>query len=200
MQAGYRPGRGGGRGPAPRVDGRGVARLRAAGVEVTVGVREAEARALNRGFFSAMTEGRPHVTLKSAMTLDGKIAAVDGVSRWITGEAARARGAPPPLRRGRDPGRHRHRAGRRSPADGPAPGPPAEGAAPRRGRQPAAHARRRARPPCGRSGARRGRLCRAGAAGPVAALRARGVHVLELPGDAGRVDLRALLARSARWT
>jgi len=71
------------------VDGRGLARLRAAGVDVAVGVREAEARRLNRGFFCVMTEGRPHVTLKTAMTLDGKIAAVDGVSRWITGEAAR---------------------------------------------------------------------------------------------------------------
>ena len=71
------------------VDGRGLARLRAAGVDVAMGVREAEARRLNRGFFCVMTEGRPHVTLKTAMTLDGKIAAVDGVSRWITGEAAR---------------------------------------------------------------------------------------------------------------
>ena len=71
------------------VDGRGLARLRAAGVDVAMGVREAEARRLNRGFFCVMTEGRPHVTLKTAMTLDGKIAAVDGVSQWITGKAAR---------------------------------------------------------------------------------------------------------------
>ena len=73
----------------PEVDGRGLARLRDAGVTVTVGVREAEARALNRAFLCAASQGRSHVTLKTAMTLDGKIAASDGASRWITGEAAR---------------------------------------------------------------------------------------------------------------
>jgi diaminohydroxyphosphoribosylaminopyrimidine deaminase / 5-amino-6-(5-phosphoribosylamino)uracil reductase len=78
-----------GRDPDPRVDGRGVAALRAAGIEVAVGVGEAEARALNRAFFTFVATGRPHVTLKAAMTLDGKIAAWDGTSRWITGEAAR---------------------------------------------------------------------------------------------------------------
>ena len=56
---------------------------------VMVGVREAEARALNRAFLRAVTEGRPHVTLKTAMTLDGRIAAADGSSGWITGEPAR---------------------------------------------------------------------------------------------------------------
>jgi diaminohydroxyphosphoribosylaminopyrimidine deaminase/5-amino-6-(5-phosphoribosylamino)uracil reductase len=72
------------------VDGRGLARLAAAGVEVLVGVGEAEARALNRGFLTAAVAGRPHVTLKTAMTLDGRIVGADGASRWITGEAARA--------------------------------------------------------------------------------------------------------------
>ncbi|HSE95784.1 MAG TPA: bifunctional diaminohydroxyphosphoribosylaminopyrimidine deaminase/5-amino-6-(5-phosphoribosylamino)uracil reductase RibD [Methylomirabilota bacterium] len=76
--------------PNPRVDGRGFHRLRASGILVEVGVGEAEARALNRAFFTFMKTGRPHVTLKSAMTLDGKIAAADGTSRWVTGEAARA--------------------------------------------------------------------------------------------------------------
>ena len=73
------------------MDGRGLARLREAGIAVTAGVGEAEARALNRAFFTFVTAKRPHVTLKSAMTLDGKIAAWDGASRWITGE--------PPARR-----------------------------------------------------------------------------------------------------
>jgi diaminohydroxyphosphoribosylaminopyrimidine deaminase/5-amino-6-(5-phosphoribosylamino)uracil reductase len=77
------------RDPHPLVDGRGLARLRAAGVEVSIGAGEAEARALNRAFFAAVAARRPHVTLKSAMTLDGKIAAWDGESRWISGEAAR---------------------------------------------------------------------------------------------------------------
>ncbi|MGH7265650.1 MAG: bifunctional diaminohydroxyphosphoribosylaminopyrimidine deaminase/5-amino-6-(5-phosphoribosylamino)uracil reductase RibD, partial [Candidatus Rokuibacteriota bacterium] len=77
------------RDPHPLVDGRGLARLGAAGVDVAVGVGEPEARALNRAFFVAVAAGRPHVTLKSAMTLDGKIAAWDGESRWITGKAAR---------------------------------------------------------------------------------------------------------------
>jgi diaminohydroxyphosphoribosylaminopyrimidine deaminase/5-amino-6-(5-phosphoribosylamino)uracil reductase len=76
--------------PNPRVDGRGFHRLRASGILVEVGVGEAEARALNRAFFTFMKTGRPHVTLKSAMTLDGKIAGADGTSRWVTGEAARA--------------------------------------------------------------------------------------------------------------
>lgn len=76
--------------PNPHVTGGGADVLRAAGIEVNVGVREDEARALNRAFFTAMRRGRPHVTLKSAMTLDGKIAARDGSSRWITGAEARA--------------------------------------------------------------------------------------------------------------
>jgi diaminohydroxyphosphoribosylaminopyrimidine deaminase / 5-amino-6-(5-phosphoribosylamino)uracil reductase len=78
--------------PNPRVNGRGLATLAAAGLAVTVGVAEAEARAINRAFFTRVTTGRPHVTLKAAMTLDGKIAAWDGASRWITGEAARREG------------------------------------------------------------------------------------------------------------
>jgi diaminohydroxyphosphoribosylaminopyrimidine deaminase/5-amino-6-(5-phosphoribosylamino)uracil reductase len=77
------------RDPFPRVNGRGLGRLEAAGVAVTLGVREAEARAQNRAFLRAVATGRPHVTLKAAMTLDGRIAASDGESRWITGESAR---------------------------------------------------------------------------------------------------------------
>jgi diaminohydroxyphosphoribosylaminopyrimidine deaminase/5-amino-6-(5-phosphoribosylamino)uracil reductase len=76
--------------PNPVVGGRGIAALRAAGLDVTTGVLEAEARAQNRAFVTAMRLGRPHVTLKGAITLDGRIADLDGVSRWITSEPARA--------------------------------------------------------------------------------------------------------------
>lgn len=75
--------------PNPLVDGRGLHILREAGVETVVGVLEEEARRQNRCFFTAMREGRPHVTLKGAMTLDGKIADIRGASRWITGAEAR---------------------------------------------------------------------------------------------------------------
>jgi diaminohydroxyphosphoribosylaminopyrimidine deaminase/5-amino-6-(5-phosphoribosylamino)uracil reductase len=76
--------------PNPLVGGRGLAALRAAGVEVTDGVLGAEAELQNRAFLTAMRLGRPHVTLKAAMTLDGRIADVYGESKWITGPAARA--------------------------------------------------------------------------------------------------------------
>lgn len=75
----------------PRVSGRGFARLRAAGVEVETGLLAAEARALNAGFFTRLAEGRPHLTLKLATTLDGRIATAAGESRWITGPEARRR-------------------------------------------------------------------------------------------------------------
>lgn len=76
--------------PNPLVSGRGVARLRDAGIEVRVGLLEAEARQLNRGFLSRMERGRPFVTLKVAASLDGRTAMASGESKWITGEAARA--------------------------------------------------------------------------------------------------------------
>jgi diaminohydroxyphosphoribosylaminopyrimidine deaminase/5-amino-6-(5-phosphoribosylamino)uracil reductase len=78
--------------PNPKVNGQGIAALRSAGLEVTVGVLEAEARQLNRGFFTYMSERRPMVTLKAALSLDGKIAAWDRTSRWITGAPARLEG------------------------------------------------------------------------------------------------------------
>jgi diaminohydroxyphosphoribosylaminopyrimidine deaminase/5-amino-6-(5-phosphoribosylamino)uracil reductase len=77
--------------PNPLVAGRGFEALRRAGVEVDVGLLSEEAALQNRVFFTAMRERRPHVTLKAAMTLDGKIADTQGASRWITGERARAR-------------------------------------------------------------------------------------------------------------
>ena len=76
--------------PNPLVDGAGFARLRAAGVEVVHGPLAAEARRLNEAFERHVMTGLPFVTLKSAATLDGKTAAADGSSKWITGEAARA--------------------------------------------------------------------------------------------------------------
>lgn len=77
--------------PDPRVDGRGFALLREAGIEVTVGPMAAEAEALNPGFLARMRGGRPHLLLKLAATLDGRIATAAGESRWITGPLARRR-------------------------------------------------------------------------------------------------------------
>jgi len=78
--------------PDRRVDGQGIAQLRQAGVEVDLGLMRAEAEALNAGFLLKERAGRPLVTLKLATSLDGRLATRSGASRWITGEAARARG------------------------------------------------------------------------------------------------------------
>ena len=77
--------------PNPLVAGRGIHLLTAAGIEVTTGICEDEARRQNEIFLKWVTTKRPFVTLKTAMTLDGKIASHTGASRWITGAAARAR-------------------------------------------------------------------------------------------------------------
>jgi diaminohydroxyphosphoribosylaminopyrimidine deaminase/5-amino-6-(5-phosphoribosylamino)uracil reductase len=77
--------------PSPLVAGRGFAALRDAGVDVIVGPLAEEATRQNRVFLTAVREERPHVTLKAAASLDGRLADVHGASRWITGEAARAR-------------------------------------------------------------------------------------------------------------
>lgn len=77
------------RDPNPLVDGRGFEALREAGVRVDVGEGADEARALNAAFLHWHATGRPRVTLKAAASLDGRTAARHGVSRWITGAAAR---------------------------------------------------------------------------------------------------------------
>ncbi len=77
--------------PNPIASG-GAARLRAAGIAVDFGLLEAEARALNPGFISRVTRGRPWMRMKLAATLDGRTALANGVSQWITGPAARADG------------------------------------------------------------------------------------------------------------
>lgn len=78
------------RDPDPRTDGQGAGHLRARGIEVEMGLMAHEAAAAMRGFVLRQTLGRPAVTLKLGLSLDGCIALKDGSSRWITGEAARA--------------------------------------------------------------------------------------------------------------
>jgi diaminohydroxyphosphoribosylaminopyrimidine deaminase / 5-amino-6-(5-phosphoribosylamino)uracil reductase len=78
--------------PDPRVAGKGIAALRAAGIAVELGVAADEAHETNAGFMSTIARGRPLVTLKLATSLDGRLAVASGESRWITGEPARARG------------------------------------------------------------------------------------------------------------
>jgi diaminohydroxyphosphoribosylaminopyrimidine deaminase/5-amino-6-(5-phosphoribosylamino)uracil reductase len=78
--------------PNPLVAGEGFRRLRAGGVDVACGLLADEARALNVGFVSRMTRGRPWVRMKLAASLDGQSALADGTSQWITGPAARRDG------------------------------------------------------------------------------------------------------------
>ena len=78
--------------PNPKVCGGGIKELRQAGIEVTMGVLEEEARRLNEAFFKYITTGLPFVILKAAASMDGKIATRRGDSRWITGEKAREYG------------------------------------------------------------------------------------------------------------
>ena len=78
--------------PNPLVAGKGLERLKAAGIEVHCGLLEAQAEDLNRGFISRMIRGLPWVRLKIAASLDGKTALPDGKSQWITGPLARADG------------------------------------------------------------------------------------------------------------
>lgn len=75
--------------PDPRVAGKGIDMLRAAGIDLDIGVRAAEARTDLAGFLFRLTENRPFVTLKLASSFDGRIATAAGESKWITGPAAR---------------------------------------------------------------------------------------------------------------
>lgn len=78
------------RDPDPRTDGTGFARLEEAGIAVDSGLLETEARRSMAGFLTRLAKGRPHVTLKLATSLDGRIALSTGESKWITGGPARA--------------------------------------------------------------------------------------------------------------
>ena len=98
----------------------GAERLRAAGVEVLDGVLADEAEAFLHEWLTAVRRGRPWVTVKWASTLDGRAAAADGSSQWITGTAARQRVHEQREAERRDPGRHRHGARRRPVASPPA--------------------------------------------------------------------------------
>jgi diaminohydroxyphosphoribosylaminopyrimidine deaminase/5-amino-6-(5-phosphoribosylamino)uracil reductase len=75
--------------PNPLVMGRGLAMLRVAGIRVESGLLAAQARETHRGFLARMSRGRPWLRIKSAASLDGRIALANGESQWITGEAAR---------------------------------------------------------------------------------------------------------------
>ncbi len=77
------------RDPHPLVNGKGIDALRAAGIDVEVGLHEDAARALNEAHWISATEQRPFVTLKAAVTLDGRTATRGRHSKWITGDAAR---------------------------------------------------------------------------------------------------------------
>lgn len=75
--------------PNPLVQGKGTTALRRAGLSVTVGVNRSEAQELNKAYCHWMKTGRPYVTLKAGVTLDGQLATASGESRWITGEPSR---------------------------------------------------------------------------------------------------------------
>ena len=183
--------------PHPAVSGRGVQRLRRAGVRVRLDVLEAQCRAQHRGFLAVVERGRPFVALKLASTLDGRIATAAGESRWITG--ARARAAVHALRARADA--------------------ILVGSGTALADDPELTARRGSRvvhrpwrvlvdsrlrvPPTARlfAGAPGESLVLCAAGAPRArrrALEARGVRVLEVPGRAGALDLRRALARLAR--
>lgn len=75
--------------PDPRTSGKGIRKLRAAGIEVRLGVEREAAKGSLAGWLTRLEHGRPRVTLKLALSIDGKIALPSGESKWITGEDAR---------------------------------------------------------------------------------------------------------------
>lgn len=75
--------------PNPKVAGRGIQRIREAGIAVEVGLMETEAKALNRSFLHYINHGTPYCVMKTAVTMDGKTSTATGDSQWITGEEAR---------------------------------------------------------------------------------------------------------------
>ncbi|MFN3598242.1 MAG: bifunctional diaminohydroxyphosphoribosylaminopyrimidine deaminase/5-amino-6-(5-phosphoribosylamino)uracil reductase RibD [Aquificaceae bacterium] len=75
--------------PNPLVSGKGVGRLKNAGIEVSVGVLEEEAKKLNEDFFTYISQKRPYITLKWAQSIDGSMATREGDSKWISGEESR---------------------------------------------------------------------------------------------------------------
>lgn len=78
--------------PDRRTNGKGIDILRKAGIEVSLGMCESEAKNLNQGFFSRILRSRPYISLKMATSLDSKIATPEGKSKWITGTLAREHG------------------------------------------------------------------------------------------------------------
>ncbi|MEW6254265.1 MAG: bifunctional diaminohydroxyphosphoribosylaminopyrimidine deaminase/5-amino-6-(5-phosphoribosylamino)uracil reductase RibD, partial [Planctomycetota bacterium] len=176
--------------PNPLVAGGGIDMLTLAGITAEVGLMEAEARALNPGFVSRMTRGRPWVRLKTAATLDGKTALANGQSQWITGEAARA-----------DVQRLRARACAILTGSG-----TVRADNPRMnvrdldiGRQPMrVVVDSRLCTPANAAILPALVACHHAESGARAALEAAGAEVVELPGSGGRVDLAALLALLAQ--
>lgn len=180
--------------PNPTVAGQGVRRLREAGVEVEVGLLADAAAKLNPGFIARMQRARPLVRAKLAASLDGRTAMADGESKWITGEAARA-----------DVQRWRARSGAMLTGSGTVrfddPALTVRGlAVVRQPLRVVVESRRQPMPAAARLLREAGETLVATAdmdAARAHALRAAGAEVLVLAGEAGRVDLDALLRELA---
>ena len=128
--------------PNPEVAGQGYAKLRERGIAVETGLGAEEAARQHAGHIRRMREGRPQVLLKLAVSADGKAGLPGRKPAGITGEAARGARPPDARRERRHPGRHRHRAVRRSASDLPAAGHDGMVAGARHPRRQASHAAR----------------------------------------------------------